>query len=673
MASFDPTIVGAIRRFKRIVIIMLVVGIVGAGIYTFVAGKKYQSTAGIIISPLPANISPATSGSVGGGGSVSYTGVQIALLKSQDISNNAASIVNQKLPHAHISGKTLNKNLIVTPPVASTKATSGSIGSMTMVQVTLGGGKEAQTAANAILTAYEANLKLQINHTANVTIAAYDQEIQNAQNQLNGVPPETPKHSSTPHTTTTHPAHPATVNPTHPATVHHHVTTTHPPRTTTTTVPKTTTTKTKKALAAPGQVHLSAVAAPVHAVLLADTTATTAPAAASSSSSSSSSSVTAAERSSLLNLISALTKNKGQVQVNQTIDLHYHPTTQPATPQTTTGGRSWLLNLALGAIIGLILGMIAAYLLSISRRRFEGEEDPERLYQAPLLFAVPAFEVAYGTRPGLPILTEPAGEPAEAYRAVATALRAVRGTSDSMLVAFSAADLGAGTTTTVANTALALSEMGERVLVVDADPIGRGLTHLLSDPNRQMPGLADVLNGRPLAETVVAGNAGEGRLGLLPSSTNADMAVHRWRPGSMRAVFEEATERFDVVLVDTPPVGSSSYGVDVAAAAEHVALVIPHHDTVKKHAEIPGRLEVAQVTIVGYVYNGSPSSPTFVPYFPVLYTNGHAPRTSAPAAVASASSSPPTAPVPAAARTGQVPATPATPAPTDGQPAREHQ
>jgi len=148
--------------------------------------------------------------------------------------------------------------------------------------------------------------------------------------------------------------------------------------------------------------------------------------------------------------------------------------------------------------------------------------------------------------------------------------------------------------------------------------------------------------------------------------------MHRWRPRTMRSAFEEAAERFEMVLVDDPPVGSSSYGLDVAAAAEHVIIVVPHHDTVQKHNEIPSRLAVAGVRLLGYVYNGVPASPHFVPYVPVLYTNGSAPRPQQPAVPGTGRPAqvggPPTIPVPQVGQ-AQVPQPAPGAAPPDKQPA----
>ena len=62
---------------------------------------------------------------------------------------------------------------------------------------------------------------------------------------------------------------------------------------------------------------------------------------------------------------------------------------------------------------------------------------------------------------------------------------------------------------------------------------------------------------------------------VVPSGRDTDMAIHRWRSGTMRTALENLSERFDVILIDTPPMGTSSFSLDLAGVAEHLILVIP--------------------------------------------------------------------------------------------------
>ena len=309
--------------------------------------------------------------------------------------------------------------------------------------------------------------------------------------------------------------------------------------------------------------------------------------------------------------------------MNEQVDLAYTPTIFAATAPGVPANGNYLRTLLISTLIGLFIGTIIAFVLASSRRRFESATDPQKVYGVPLMTTVPAFEAMVWSAATLPILTAPTDEAAEAYRTLGTLLRARRGNSDCVVVAFSAADLSSGTTTTVANCGLALAEMGERVLVIDGDPLGRGLTQaLVVDTNGMgtgLPplGLPELLEGRSLAETMVPA-LGTTDLMVVPSGRDTDMAIHRWRSGTMRTALENLSERFDVILIDTPPMGTSSFSLDLAGVAEHLVLVIPHNDLIELHQGIARRLAMVGVELLGYVYNGTPSSIRFAPYFPIV-------------------------------------------------------
>ena len=668
---------GSIRRFYRIVVLTTVMAFVAGLIWIAVSPSEYAGTVGIIITPLPASLSAGLSTTHVS--AATYTGQQVALIQSAPVAAGAANIVNARFTGSNVTGPQIQSGTVVKPPVPGTV---GSNGAATRVTVTLPSSTLAPAGANALIASYLTANRAQIRQQANSSIAAINAEIARVEAELAALPPTTVTHTpastttttTTPHqtvkppaTTTTRPARTTTTRP-------GPTTTTRPPRTTTTRPPPTTsTTSASSTTAASKQVGSHAAvdlasfsAAPARADLTVDTTATTAatgagtsstttttvPGSSSSGSSSTSGSSTNQQRAALQATLSSLNHNKAQVKVNEQVDLAYRPTIFAATAPGVPANGNYFRTLLISMLIGLFIGAVIAFVLASSRRRFESTTDPQKVYGVPLMTTVPAFEAMVWSAATLPVLTAPTDEAAEAYRILATLLRARRGNSDCMVVAFSAADLSSGTTTTVANCGLALAEMGERVLVIDGDPLGRGLTQaLVVDTNGMgggLPpvGLPELLEGQDLAETMVPA-LGRTDLMVVPSGRDTDMAIHRWRSGTLRTALENLSERFDVILIDTPPMGTSSFSLDLAGVAEHLILVIPHYDLIELHQGMARRLAMVGVELLGYVCNGTPSSTRFAPYFPIVRGAAAAPLDPGPSPIATSSSplsSPPPTP-----------------------------
>ena len=655
----SPSLLSALSRFRRVVFVSVAVFVFAFALYSLLSGPRYAGKSAIVIGTPPSALHPF----FGNGGSITpaaYVEKQVALLESQAVSNGAAAIVNQRVPGAHVSSEEINANLTVKP---QTGVASG-LNPTTEITVVNGDAAIAAASANAVISSYITASHLQIRQQANQSIAALNQQIAATQAALNQLPPVGSSISKSTTTTTRPPTTPTTALPRTTTTRAPRTTTTRAPRTTTTNPPRTTTSRsttstttptTTQASAAgafragthgvPAGYQLASVRGPNNIVLIdstattaAGTSATTTTAAgagntgntgdsgSSSTSSSGASNSHLAQRLALTNTLTLLSKSKTQVKVDEQADLQYSAVVYPATiPTKPTNGSFWKY-LGIGFFLGLVIGVIIAYALAYARQVFEKPEEPELLYDIPMLAAVPAFRQPAWLPTGLPILTEPFDEPAEKYRVIATTLRSIRNSHMSMLIALSAAAPRSGTTTTVANTGFALAEMGERVLVIDGDPVGRGLTRTLLEIDAEHPivaprsGFSEVLGGRPLMDTVVQTETNS-NLFVLGSGLDPDLALTRWSSQSIRLALNDAKDHFDLILIDVPPVGTS-FGIDLARAAQNLLLVIPYLDPVRYHAHLQERLDIAGIALTGYVFNGVPAGGDFIPYYPLLHATG---------------------------------------------------
>jgi capsular exopolysaccharide synthesis family protein len=148
-------------------------------------------------------------------------------------------------------------------------------------------------------------------------------------------------------------------------------------------------------------------------------------------------------------------------------------------------------------------------------------------------------------------LTDPRGLAAEQYRVLRYRLEGLAAAGVRSL-AFTSAQSGEGKTTTIVNTAVTLARGGKnRVILVDADLRRPSVAKMMG--LRARDGLCDVVAGR-----VPLGNClwrfGNDELFVLPAGQVPDDICNILYDSRITTVLQELKERFDFVLVDTPPV-----------------------------------------------------------------------------------------------------------------------
>ena len=265
------------------------------------------------------------------------------------------------------------------------------------------------------------------------------------------------------------------------------------------------------------------------------------------------------------------------------------PPLKPAVPNVP-------LYLAISAALGLIFSVGAAFILGALDQGINVPSDIETKLHVPLLGASPA--TARGVTPAQ-ALRDPRSALSESINALRTALQFA--TSDGAprtLLVTSSRSLE-GKTTTSAALAASFARLGVRVLLVDGDLRNPSLHRLLNLKNTT--GLSRYLSGgAPLADivqTTAEASLSVVTCGPLPPNPSELLAG----PG-LAAFLKEASEAFDLVIVDGPPVVGLSDAVSLAAAVVGTLFVV-EAVTVRRAAARAAidRIEAVDARIVGAV------------------------------------------------------------------------
>jgi succinoglycan biosynthesis transport protein ExoP len=163
---------------------------------------------------------------------------------------------------------------------------------------------------------------------------------------------------------------------------------------------------------------------------------------------------------------------------------------------------------------------------------------------------------------------------AEAYGVLQTNIAFARPEAPIKVLVLTSPLPGEGKTTTAVNLALTLSERGLAVCLIDAD-LRRGQVHKVFDLPRE-PGLSEVVRDvHPFEAVCREVQVGDART-LVVLTSGGSVASAPGLVGSlqMRAFLRQLRERFDFIVVDTPPANILTDAALIGANADGVLLVV---------------------------------------------------------------------------------------------------
>lgn len=261
------------------------------------------------------------------------------------------------------------------------------------------------------------------------------------------------------------------------------------------------------------------------------------------------------------------------------------------------------LYLALGLALGFVVGIGLAVLRELRLDRTVRSQDTLRaVVAAPVLGAVP-WDKATADSP-VAVGVHAGSKRAEAFRQVRTALRFLDAANPVRVVAVTSAVADEGRTTTALNLALAFATGGARTLFVEADLRRPRAAAYLGLP--ATVGLSDVLVGEVELADVVH-EWGDARLSVLVSGPVPPNPSELLGTPAMASLLATARERYDAVVVDTPPVLPVTDAAVVSVQVDGVVVVVRHGGTTRAQVASTGRvLRGVEARVLGAVLTAVP-------------------------------------------------------------------
>ncbi len=224
-----------------------------------------------------------------------------------------------------------------------------------------------------------------------------------------------------------------------------------------------------------------------------------------------------------------------------------------------------VFNLLFGGALALLCGIIVAVVRESNDTSVRSREEMVRLTELPLLAAIPRIETRNGHRKELAARIEdrlvvrhsPRSPAAEAYRALRTNVAFATNGAKRQLrtLVVTSPEPEDGKTTTALNLAVTLADQGLKTILVAADQ-RRPVLHKVLHTERA-PGLSDLLSGTASLEQAVRyiplTDLAGGTLAFIPAGHHVSNPAELLGSAAMKSLLETLAERYDSVILDTPP------------------------------------------------------------------------------------------------------------------------
>ncbi len=228
---------------------------------------------------------------------------------------------------------------------------------------------------------------------------------------------------------------------------------------------------------------------------------------------------------------------------------------------------NFALNVTLSVVAGLFFGIVLAFFVEYLDTTIKSVEDIEKYLTTGVLGIIPQKIRA---------LNDPSARSkhSEVYRVLRMNLKSSKKLGTGKSIVFTSASAGEGKSMTSFNLAYVCAEVGEKVLLIDAD-LHRPRQHKVLGCE-QSPGLSNVIVGEATLDQAIQKTMLP-NLDFLPSGRISNASIYGLMDtDEMRDTLKLACERYDRVVLDAPPMIGVSDTSQIARLCDGVALVVQH-------------------------------------------------------------------------------------------------
>ncbi len=285
-------------------------------------------------------------------------------------------------------------------------------------------------------------------------------------------------------------------------------------------------------------------------------------------------------------------------------------------------------NLLLGIIVGLMLAVGAAFFREYMDDSIKDSEEAKRLLGLPVLATIPFIgspekgrkkkgkAIELERERFLIARTDPRSAAAEAFRALRTGIHFARAGQKNQVLLLTSTMPGEGKSTSTANLAVTMAQAGKKTIIIGCDLRKPTLDAIFQSDT--IPGLTDYLVEDAPLDNVLR-HAGD--LDFITAGTIPPNPAELLGSDRMRLLLEELRSRYDIILLDAPPVLAVTDAVVLTRFADRAMVVLEIGRVRKKAAvQMMETLRDSHVPIAGLILNDrTKKGPGYYGYYGAYY------------------------------------------------------
>jgi succinoglycan biosynthesis transport protein ExoP len=321
-----------------------------------------------------------------------------------------------------------------------------------------------------------------------------------------------------------------------------------------------------------------------------------------------------------------------EVSVTAGLNTNNISVVDPAEPALNPVQPRPAINLAVGLMLGLLAGVLVAILREQMDDSVKHEDEVERVFALPLLGWIPETRKPRGMSIealGLLAHAEPRSSFSEAYRSMRTALQFSTTEGAPRHIMVTSCGKNEGKTTSALALAINFAQLGQQVLLIDADMRLASVHKALGLPNDR--GLSTLLMGEAPTKDLILKTMVPNLGVLLAGPTPPDPVELLMGPG-LRTLLDQAQALgFTQVIIDGPPLLGIADAIALGNQVQHIVFAVRADSTRKKSIkDALRRLRNAGLAPMGVVLTHARTEHTNNDAFDAYYGYGHPPGHTVP-------------------------------------------